>query len=61
MSGKAERNCSNIRNDFELWLLFLDDYLNTKWVRPSELYGIGKYGEDSYRIFCLGEWKEGRD
>jgi len=22
-----------------------------------ELYGIGKYGNDSYRIFCVGDWR----
>ena len=25
------------------------------WVYPDELHGIGKYGNDSYRIFCTGE------
>ena len=28
------------------------------WQYPIELYGIGKYGNDSYRIFCTPEWKE---
>lgn len=22
-----------------------------------ELYGIGKYGEDAYRLFCLGDFE----
>lgn len=26
-----------------------------KWRRASDLCGIGKYGEDAYRIFCLGQ------
>ena len=26
---------------------------------PIQLYGIGKYGDDSYRIFCCGaEWTD---
>jgi methyl-CpG-binding domain protein 4 len=29
-------------------------FLSSKWRRASDLYGIGKYGEDAYRIFCLG-------
>ncbi|EFX70091.1 hypothetical protein DAPPUDRAFT_35863, partial [Daphnia pulex] len=37
-----------------------EDYLKGDWVKPSDLYGISKYGSDSYRIFCLGEWKEVR-
>ena len=35
---------------------FADEYLSKDWKQPIELYGIGKYGNDSYRIFCQGEW-----
>ncbi|XP_014675782.1 PREDICTED: uncharacterized protein LOC106815788, partial [Priapulus caudatus] len=35
-----------------------DEFLSKKWTYPIELHGIGKYGNDSYRIFCLGEWRE---
>lgn len=35
-----------------------NDYINIDWRdRPDKLYGIGKYGSDAYRIFCLGDWK----
>lgn len=35
-----------------------NDYINKCWkANPETLYGIGKYGSDAYRIFCLGEWK----
>ncbi|XP_029453384.1 methyl-CpG-binding domain protein 4-like [Rhinatrema bivittatum] len=37
---------------------FSDEYLTKKWKYPIELHGIGKYGNDSYRIFCVNEWKE---
>eukprot|EP00731_Ephydatia_muelleri_P000213 Em0001g213a len=37
-----------------------EEYLTKPWVYPDELYGIGKYGNDSYRIFCTEEWKEVR-
>ncbi|KAK9514860.1 hypothetical protein VZT92_025546 [Zoarces viviparus] len=37
---------------------FSDEYLSKEWRYPIELYGIGKYGNDSYRIFCVGEWRE---
>ncbi|XP_066932312.1 uncharacterized protein [Clytia hemisphaerica] len=39
-------------------LRFSDEYLNKSWRYPIELYGIGKYGNDSYRIFCLGQWRD---
>lgn len=29
-------------------------FVSAKWRRASDLYGIGKYGEDAYRLFCLG-------
>ncbi|XP_069140782.1 uncharacterized protein [Argopecten irradians] len=37
---------------------FSDEYLTKDWTYPEELYGIGKYGNDSYRIFCVNEWKK---
>ena len=32
--------------------------MTKKWKYPIELHGIGKYGNDSYKIFVLGEWKD---
>lgn len=37
---------------------FSDEYLTKPWRYPIELHGIGKYGNDSYRIFCVNEWKQ---
>ncbi|XP_076859236.1 uncharacterized protein mbd4 isoform X2 [Brachyhypopomus gauderio] len=35
-----------------------DEFLTKSWRYPIELHGIGKYGNDSYRIFCVEEWRE---
>ncbi|KAL0484736.1 methyl-CpG-binding domain protein [Acrasis kona] len=35
---------------------FSQEWINGNWTLPDELYGIGQYGCDSYRIFVLGEW-----
>ncbi|KAG7155269.1 methyl-CpG-binding domain protein 4-like 2 [Homarus americanus] len=35
---------------------FSEEYLTKDWIYPKELHGIGKYGNDSYRIFCVNEW-----
>ncbi|KAM3617021.1 uncharacterized protein V6R79_001186 [Siganus canaliculatus] len=37
---------------------FSDEYINKQWRYPIELHGIGKYGNDSYRIFCVEEWRQ---
>lgn len=37
---------------------FSGEYISKQWQYPIELYGIGKYGNDSYRIFCIDEWRE---
>ncbi|CAL9702593.1 unnamed protein product [Knipowitschia caucasica] len=37
---------------------FSDEYLTKQWRYPIELHGIGKYGNDSFRIFCVEEWKD---
>ena len=42
----------------QIIIRFSGEYLNKDWLYPDELFGIGKYGRDSYRIFCLGEWKK---
>jgi len=36
---------------------FTADFLSKDWKYPIELYGIGKYGNDSYRMFCVNEWR----
>ena len=36
---------------------FSEEYMKDDWQDPSELYGIGKYASDAYKIFCLGKWK----
>ncbi|XP_075218863.1 uncharacterized protein LOC142323291 isoform X1 [Lycorma delicatula] len=36
---------------------FTEEFLAKKWTYPEELHGIGKYGNDSYRIFCVNEWR----
>ncbi|XP_063860354.1 general transcriptional corepressor trfA-like isoform X2 [Scylla paramamosain] len=37
---------------------FSEEYITKDWVYPKELHGIGKYGNDSYRIFCVNEWRK---
>ncbi|ORY02224.1 DNA glycosylase [Basidiobolus meristosporus CBS 931.73] len=35
---------------------FSQEFLeNRTWLKPSELYGIGKYGDDSYVLFCTND------
>lgn len=36
---------------------FTVEFLEKQWTYPEELHGIGKYGNDSYRIFCINEWR----
>ena len=40
---------------------FSEDFMTKDWIYPKELYGIGKYGNDSYRcfIFALPQNKVG--
>ncbi|XP_014240464.1 methyl-CpG-binding domain protein 4-like [Cimex lectularius] len=37
---------------------FTKEYLTSNWTYPIELHGIGKYGNDSFRMFCINEWRE---
>ena len=44
--------------DMNFCSAYTGEYLTYNWEYPIELYGIGKYGNDSYRIFCVPEWNE---
>jgi len=33
-------------------------FLEDSWKYPMELLGVGKYGNDAYRIFACGEYRE---
>lgn len=33
---------------------FSNDWLSQEWCEPNELYGIGKYAQDSWEIFQKG-------
>ena len=37
---------------------FTEQYVQDKWLEPIELYGIGKYANDAWRIFCRGDWQQ---
>ena len=46
------------RKRAQILIRFSREYLEKMWTYPHELYGIGKYGNDSFRIFCLGEYQD---
>ena len=48
--GLAEKRCKTLKK-------FSTQFLNSDWSKAKELYGIGKYGDDSDQIFYLGNWK----
>ena len=33
------------------------EYITIDWKEPIDLYGIGKYGNDAWKIFCTNDWK----
>tara|TARA_A100000164_G_scaffold379631_1_gene424446 strand:+ start:1367 stop:1624 length:258 start_codon:yes stop_codon:yes gene_type:complete len=39
---------------------FSREYVEKEWSSPKELYGCGKYAEDAWRVFCVGDWKNVR-
>jgi len=36
---------------------FSREYLEKEWKTAKDLHGCGKYADDSWRIFCKGEWQ----
>lgn len=43
------------RRSEQIWKMTYD-YLYKDWKNVNELYGIGKYGHDAFRMFCLGDF-----
>lgn len=37
---------------------FSHEYLTKDWKTAKELYGCGKYADDAWHIFCVGDWKK---
>ena len=37
---------------------FSEEFVTKKWSKAKELYGCGKYADDTYEIFVTGEWKK---
>lgn len=33
------------------------EYAAGGWTQAKQLHGVGKYGDDAYRIFILGDWR----
>jgi methyl-CpG-binding domain protein 4 len=36
---------------------FSEQYIAGGWSEPIELYGVGKYANDAWRIFIRGDWQ----
>jgi len=36
---------------------FSEEYLLGGWNTAKDLYGCGKYADDSWQIFCQGVWR----
>jgi methyl-CpG-binding domain protein 4 len=37
---------------------FSKEYLSGEWGEAKDLYGCGKYADDSWKIFCRGSWRD---
>jgi methyl-CpG-binding domain protein 4 len=52
--------CSAVLVCNSYYILISGDYVTKNWKNAKELFGIGKYGNDSYKIFCINQWKSVR-
>jgi len=37
---------------------FSKEYVSARWKTPRDLYGCGKYADDAWHIFCVGDWQD---
>ena len=64
MSKANEEDLQCIIRPLGMWrrrattlIRFSKEFIEKDWTEAIELYGCGKYANDCYRIFCLGDWK----
>ncbi len=36
---------------------FSREFMSSEWTTAKELYGCGKYADDAWHIFCVGDWQ----
>ena len=36
---------------------FSKEFLLGDWITANDLYGCGKYADDAWHIFCVGDWE----
>ena len=36
---------------------FSSEYLRNSWKTAKDLHGCGKYADDCWRMFCMGDWR----
>ncbi|KAJ3651059.1 hypothetical protein Zmor_017121 [Zophobas morio] len=48
-------NLGLVKRARQVWQMSYD-FLYKRWRSVGELHGIGRYGEDAFRIFCLGDF-----
>ncbi len=36
---------------------FSQEYLSKDWKTAKDLHGCGKYADDAWHIFCVGDWE----
>ncbi len=37
---------------------FSNEFLEADWTTAKDLYGCGKYADDAWHIFCVGDWRQ---
>ncbi|XP_019875178.2 methyl-CpG-binding domain protein 4 [Aethina tumida] len=45
------------KRSVQIWKMSRD-FVHKKWRRVRDLHGIGRYGEDAFRMFVLGDFTE---
>jgi methyl-CpG-binding domain protein 4 len=36
---------------------FSREFMSSEWTTAKELHGCGKYADDAWHIFCVGDWQ----
>ena len=63
LSATSEADLHDLLRPLGMWrrrakalIRFSLEFIEKDWITAADLYGCGKYADDTWHIFCVGDW-----
>jgi len=65
LASAKEEDLHNMLRSLGMWrrraktlIRFSEEFLKGDWKTAKDLHGCGKYADDAWHIFCVGDWHQ---